>query len=136
MSRPIFPVLTFSKGYMESVSKEAKIQQTNKTALKRGWFKKLYVIDSECRKFPVERLEELGSDGPLWGLSLMHGRKVRVELFYGEPQQMKLNEVKDLVCKAMGRDSSFYEASVLSLEEIQEKIRRSKSFEEMLEWID
>lgn len=134
--QPKSPVLTFSQGYMEPVSTEGQIMNTNKTALKRGWFKKMVVIDSACRRFPVIRVEERGSDGPFWGLSLMHGRKVRVELFYGEPEQLSLGEVQELVCKAIRRDASFYEASEYSLDELQQGIRMSASFEEMFQWID
>jgi hypothetical protein len=121
-----FPIIEFSQGQVLGETSQEGLTTCSSRGLKSGWFKKLYLIDSACRGYPVEKVEKVGYANPFFGLSLMYGRRYRIDLQLGPAEQHDLGEVKRRVVKAMERNRSFWESGY-SLEELKQKVGAAES---------
>ena len=72
-----FPLLylNYAQGVIEVAKQPTDLTRCTSSALKNGWFKDLYYIDSRERYIKVIDAHKVGNDGAFWGFNLMYGRK-------------------------------------------------------------
>ncbi len=95
-----FPVLAFTK-YGLLIKRSAEELGTEfKAALDDGIFVDLLMVDASGKTFLIVGSKSLRGAGPLWGYSLLYGRRLRVELALElAERQWTLEEVRSRVLK-------------------------------------
>lgn len=97
---PTKPYLLFHPKFVETFNGESWECQMYQGYFALGWFKEdCFVIDSECRKFPLLDVISHGLACTIWNLlpgKHGYGRLINVEYVFGEPVQMEFGDIRDL----------------------------------------
>lgn len=128
----LFPVLCFSQDIV-SVSESAdQLTTCSKVGLKKGYFRKLIIIDSAGALYKVNGAKKLCGVGPFWGYNIFLNQKIRVELSFKEnPSPVSLQEVKNMVFMSFRKWHGW--ATRGDFEELNDKITNAQTFSEVIE---
>jgi len=129
-----FPVICFHRQFALLVKDWENLTTTTKTALKRGNFDNLLIVDSTGQAVRVKGARRLHGIGPFGGYNIFLNQRIKVTLEYdGAPFQMSLEEVKERIFRSFEEWEGWSASS--NFEELQEQIQRSTSIKEIFEII-
>lgn len=90
-----FPVLRFGRGMVFPAIDQAQLTECTKTALQKGFFSGLILVDSDGKAWKIKTARKLHGIGPFLGFNVFLNQKIRVELIpEGEPFEMSAAELK------------------------------------------
>lgn len=115
-----FPALAVSPGnsflVVESIPATGSV-----TALRRGYFSRLYLFDSAGLRWPVVQVSALPSF-----LDRLLGRLVAVQLTFGAPELVPLGQIASDLCALVDADDDLY-CQFVSHEELKAMLRQAAS---------
>ena len=128
-----FPLLylNYAQGVIEVAKQPTDLTRCTSSALKDGWFKDLYYIDSRERYVRVIDAHKVGSDGAFWGFNLMYGRTIWVELVLQELPKISLEKTKEEILTVIDSAPELWEA-MEDIDEFKLRIRNAQSVSELI----
>ena len=129
-----FPALTFSHDSMGAIQSADSLTEASRLAVREGYFRHLLLVDSDLNSFRVVSLKkvrtlfswrfgmilELVSGNPRW----------QVELTFGSPTRITLQEVKHPVSTDFHRNEEFWE-EMGDFEKFQDRVLSADSMAQM-----
>jgi len=128
----VFPALAFSKGHMSFIDSLQRLTTCSAVAMKKGFYRGLFLIDSAGRSWLVKEARRAGTIGPFWGFSLFRTQKLKVILALGEAELLALEEAKAKVLSSLARDRAFWEAGG-DYDVIELGVREAKNFPALIQ---
>ncbi len=117
---------------MYSVPDRVSLETCGRSALRRGFFSGMALVDSNGQTYAVREVSEAGTAGPFSGLRLLKSRRIRLSLELELGRKMDLPEVVALVTQAIERFPRQWEA-VESTTDTTGRVRRQLSIREVVE---
>lgn len=107
-----FPVVSLqSPGMVEVFRNKDELGICSRTALKKGYFKGLLLIDSNGMQFKVISANKIGYIGPFFGFNIFLNQKLKVELKFSDKiDKISLDEFRKRVVKTFNQDRFFWES--------------------------
>ena len=130
-----FPALSFSQGLVALIPSLEVISRCTNLGFKRGYYKGLFLVDSESRKFQISSARKVRRIPFRWTfrdlLALIDGNPYwEVELTPAAPTAISLDEVKGLLFEAFRKEKYSWEA-ISDFEEFRDKVASSNSIGEL-----
>jgi len=129
-----FPALTIKNGTVDLVFSEEQLTTCTAQALKNGWFNGLTIVDSEGKRYIVERAEFVRKKGTRLFKSLFAPKLIEVRLIFkeGSPFPVPLEDLKRYLTKALDSNSGFWESAGIDIRELKQRIQQSSSVDEIM----
>jgi hypothetical protein len=129
-----FPALTFNGRWLLAVSSIGPIVRSSKLAFNKKFYKDLALVDSDGNKFQVAGARKLRTLFSLrFGelLELLGGNPTwEVELTFGPPSQISLDETKRLISDCFTRNEEYWE-EMSRFEDFRDKVAGANSLGEI-----
>jgi hypothetical protein len=127
-----FPVILFGKDFVDVSSTQNDLTTTTSTALKKGVFSDLLLVDSRAMAVKITGAKTVGGIGPFGGYNIFGNRKIRIELeTRGTPDPIAIDQVKTRVLKDFRKWHGW--ASRGDFEALSERIRNAQTVREIAE---
>lgn len=131
-----YPVITFAES---SIIYFARNQDDLTISSIKGWrngfYNSLNIIDSEGNSFDVQEAKKVGYAGLFWGISIISGQKIRVELIYTKANKgLSVVDFKEKILKQLKKDKHFWNAGG-NFDELIVKVRNGKSYKEIIAYL-
>ena len=129
-----YPAILFdSPTIFEVVEREEQLTICSKTALRRGYYKKLRIFDSSGRSYLINSAKKIGTLGRFWGYNFFLNQTVRVELeFSKKVEETFLEDLKEKILNAFDKGRNFW-GSRGDLPELKKLVREAKTHFELIQ---
>ena len=127
----IYPVLAIKNNLIFSYSNEDKLTTCSRPSYKKGFHKKLEIIDSNLNQFIVKEANVIKGVGPFWGLNWKYGRLYKVKLIVEKSKViLTVDDLKVKIFRCDRKNPNFLKI-VVGYEEIISKVEKAETFEEI-----
>jgi hypothetical protein len=99
-------------------------------ALRYGYFKKFWLVDSNHHRFKIKSAKKLHGVGRFWGYDIFLNRKIRVELSFKDEQSVSLEEIKESIFKSFRTWHGW--ASADNFDELKSRVKAATSVREII----
>ena len=127
-----FPALVFNDGWFGAIASVDEISKPSRLAVKEGYYKHLFLVDSNSNKFRVVSAEKIRTLYELNFRTMLEllgaNPQWLMKLSFGPPSHVKLDEVKSLLLKSFQKHTAFWD-EMCDFEEFSELIKRAQSLD-------
>jgi hypothetical protein len=104
-----FPVVSFSKTGLMYIAKNIDdLSVCSNRGWRSGFYSGLTIVDSSGMAIKIREARKIGTVGFLWGLSLVWGQRIKVELIEEGRDKMAIDRFKERVCRQLEKDRHFW----------------------------
>jgi len=108
-----YPVITVSRpGYIDVQESPESLTTGYARRVRKRWYEGMTIVDRDLERYSVVEARIVGGVGPFWGYSLMYSRRVRLIFDLESRGLAALDELRELVCRAMKRDPHLWESTL------------------------
>ena len=128
-------VMVLHRGRFVSVCRTAEDFSTASSgAFRTDCFTPPYVaVDANLTRYELKAVRKVAPAGPLWGLSLMHGRRFRVEHIVASAAPTSLDELKALVCRAVQNNLNRWDSAIgIEVGDVIQEVNDARTFDGVL----
>jgi hypothetical protein len=106
-----FPVIALKSSVIYFGREKDDIVTCTKTALNKGFYKGLKIIDSDGVLFTIKDAKKVETVGPLWGYNIFLNQKLRVELNLAAMyEKVSLEDFKIQILRIINGDKFFWDS--------------------------
>lgn len=131
-----YPIITFVKaGYLYFARGKSDLDICSIKAWKSGFYEDLRIVDCDGNFFVVNEAIKIGYNNFLWGLNILCGQKIKVELKYEKiKKEYSLKDFKNDINKFFSKEADFWDSGV-DLAVKKRHINSQESFKEVIEYL-
>ncbi|NQZ78475.1 MAG: hypothetical protein HRT61_20545 [Ekhidna sp.] len=106
-----YPVASISNNWILSFHRsDNDLLIGTKRMLKKEYFDRLKVIDSNGQLYIVEKTQKTGYSGKFWGFDIFLDQKFKIDLFAEEPSNVSFEGLKELILKVYEKREDFWDS--------------------------
>jgi hypothetical protein len=129
-----FPALSFNQGWLSVLDSTDSLRYASRLAVKRGDYRNTLLVDSNLNSFQIASIKKIRT---LFGfrfgrlLAMLGGNpRWEVELTFGPPSRLSLDEAKRLISNCFAQHEDFWE-EMCDFEEFRDSIAKADSLQQV-----